>query len=904
MARFPGEHSAVRAVTQATGAWLHPDSPYRRGSEPERQIQRRAGAFGLFCVITGAIGVGWALIAVFVQGSHASVVDPAFGPATLQGAVLLVAISVFAPQAVFRTRNAALTREVLSNPSAPIRPWQSTTITFDAVLVGALLAGLYFEADLTLAFFGLAFALRILLQSRRELTIDPNARYHSLVMAWTTAATGAAAFLVVKPLSQSVATGGSIIPLLFAALLAMYVGLVFNAFERWVAGDRTRWAFARDAVDTRRILVALVSAVIAWLVSVVGVRVGEAYGDSALLAGSLAGLGIFLASWLLLWYASVRLWHRDALRTLALWSSHQAEVIGRLADGSLSPELAARAALPITARMAVSVFGATRAMVVLDDNHGHTTTHLVAVDRFANAPSPDPTSLATLPHIRIPLFAVPGHANTSSITVAGWLWPGWFLTRSPRLIHRFAELSTKSLLTPVVASDDDRISRAFDTMFDEVNRWPTLTAFEEVVGRMRARSDANPHSDSLLVAVYAIDEFGALAGGRFEQAAVAQVMRLAVGNPDFAGHDVFVAYENPGRLWVALAGGPIIRNGIALLRGLQQYINDHGAVPSARLDVDVHVSVSFGYAAHQVDDFTYEGLMAMARQRLAADQGARDPFSVDDLLTYDIRPEDIIGAPETPVTVVDILNLLRADRAEATAPAFETRFRPIVSLDTGATVGLVTATSWRRSLGSLDLSDERHLHALVNRQAELAAEMTSVVLERLKPVYAEADALGQTDLPIVTWMPSILLAPEAGELALPNLVTPFLDRAECSRTVLLVDAIPVGAGQALRLLTDRGLHVAVTAGAATAADPTDLYGWQRWGIVFPQHVAQGPSGVDGLTVQQTASAIATHDTRLIAVADDTADSRALIAHNLRWAIDPAHEHHSVRESVGPARELS
>ncbi|MBI1350202.1 MAG: hypothetical protein GC156_03705 [Actinomycetales bacterium] len=904
MARFPGEHSLVRASTQALGAWLHPVSPYRRHSEPERQIQRRAGAFGLVCLVTGAIAVVWAVVVVIVNGGDPSVVDPAFGPATLQGAVILVTISVFAPQAVFRTRNAALTREVLSNPSAPIRPWQSTTITFDAVLVGALLAGLYFEAALTLAFFGMAFGLRILLQSRREIAIDPNARFHSLVMAWTTGATGAAAFVIVKPLSKSVEIGGSILPLLFAALVAMYVGLVFNALERWVAGDRSRWAFARDAVDSRRIIVALVSAVIAWLVSVVGVRVGDAYGDQALLAGSLAGLAIFLAAWLILWYASIRMWHRDAIRTLALWSRHQAEVVGRLADGSLSAELAARAALPVTARMAVSVFGATRAMAILDDGRGHVTSHLAAVDRFANAPTPDPASLATLPHLRLPLFPVPGHANTSSITVAGWLWPGWFLTRSNTLIQRFTDLATETLLTPVVSADDDRIARAFDTMFDDVNRWPTLTAFEEVVARMRSRADANPHSDSLLVAVYAIDEFGALAGGRFERAAVAQVMRLAVGNPDFAGHDVFVAYEDPGRLWVALAGGPIIRNGIALLRTLQQYINDHGAVPSARLDVDVHVSVSFGYAAHQVDDFTFDGLMAMARQRLADDQGARDPFNVDSLMTYDIRPEDIIGAPDAPVTAVDVLNLMRADRSEIASDAFTTHFRPVMSLDSGGTVALVTSVAWHRTFGTLDLADERHLHALVNRQAELAAETVTITLERLKPVFAEADALGHHDLPVLAWMPSILLAPEAGELALPNLVPPALDRAECGRLVILVDAIPMGSGQALRLLADRGVRLAVTAGAATAADPTDLYGWQRWAIVFPQHVVQGPAGVDGLTIQQTASAIATHDTVLIAVADDVADARGLATNNVRWAIDPRHQHESVRESVGTARELS
>ena len=277
--RFPGERSSVAALALAVGAWLHPVSAFRQRSEPERQLQVRAGVVGLVCIVIGALAVGagvwprWCSAATTPPSA-----DPAFGPATLQGALVLVAISVFAPQAVFRTRNAALTREVLSNPSAPIRPWRSTTITFDAVLVGAMLAGLYFSPALTVAFFGLAFVARIVFQGRRELRADPNARFHSLTTAWASAVTGAAAFFVVKPLAASVSAQGSILPLLFAALVAMYVGLAFNSVERWVAGDRTRWAFARDAVDTRRIVVALVSAVIAWLVSVVGVWVGESYG--------------------------------------------------------------------------------------------------------------------------------------------------------------------------------------------------------------------------------------------------------------------------------------------------------------------------------------------------------------------------------------------------------------------------------------------------------------------------------------------------------------------------------------------------------------------------------------------------------------------------------------------------
>jgi hypothetical protein len=898
--RFPGERSVAFAPARALGAWLHPVSGFRRRSAPEIQLQFRAGVVGIVCIATGLVAVAVSVWIVVGDVGTVARSAAAFGPATLQAAIVLVIISVFVPQAVFRTRNAALTREVLSNPSSPIRPWRSTTITFDAVLVGALLAGLYFEAALTLAFFGLALSARVVFQSRRLLRADPNARFHSLVAAWTSAATGAAAFLIVTPLSASVSVQSSILPLLLAGIVAMYLGLGFNSVERWVAGDHTKWAFARDAVDTRRIVVALVSALIAWLVSVVGVWIGEQSADGSEVAGSAAGLGVFLASWLILWYASIRMWRRDALRTLAMWAAHQSELVTRLADGSLDAELAARAALPITTRMAVSVFGATRAMAVLDDGRGHVTRHLVGVDVYDSAPPPDPRSLTTLPHISLPLYPVPGHPNTSTVTVAGWLWPGWFMTRSAGIVHTFTELATSTMLMPVVAADDQSRATAFDTMFDSVNRWPTLTAFEEAVTRMRKRADDNPQADSLLIAVYAIDDFGALAGGRFEQAAVAQVVRLALGHQDFAGHDLFVAYEEPGLIWVALGGGPIIRNGIAVLRGLQQHINDHGAVPSARLDVDVHVSVSFGYAAHQVDDFALDGLMAIARDRLAADQGARDPFSIADLLSYDIRPEDIIGEHETPVTAVDVMNLLRADQSSAAGRRFTTTFTPVSNSDTGGTEALLVSIGWDRSFGSMDLARSADFLSLVNRQVALAAEATRITLERLKSVFAEADAIGLPDLPVLVALPSILLNPEAGELALPNLVTPFLDRRECSRTVLVVESVPMGGGQALRLLSDRGVRIAVTASAAAAADATDLFGWHRWAVLFPRHVVQGPGGIDGLTIQQTVSAIASRDTHLVAVADDTVDTRELAGHSIHWLISPDDAHESVRESVRTA----
>jgi hypothetical protein len=361
---------------------------------------------------------------------------------------------------------------------------------------------------------------------------------------------------------------------------------------------------------------------------------------------------------------------------------------------------------------------------------------------------------------------------------------------------------------------------------------------------------------------------------------------------------MFYSYEKPGRVWVALSGGPIIRNGIGVLRDLQQFINEHGSVPSARLDVDVHVSVSFGYAAHQVDEFTCAGLMIAALNRLAIDQSSRDPFTVENLITYDITPEDITGEASTPVTAVNVLNLLVSDHATTTASPFTTRFVPVCDVVSGSTEAVLAEIGWHRSFGSLDMSDANAFLTLVNRQRRLAAEASRIIIERLKTVFAEADHLGLEQLPIIVRVPASLLYPDAREYALPNLITPTLDRRECSRTVLLFNTVPSGAVQALRVLTDRGLHVAVTAAAAAAADPTDLLGWQRWGILFPQHVIQGPNGIDALTVQQTASAIATHGTRLIGIADQFADPRDLVEHSITWTIDPRLTFDSVRESVG------
>jgi hypothetical protein len=897
MTRGSGVRPSLGAFVRSLGAWLHPVSGFHPHGDDERSLQARVGVASLFCIVTGTVGLVIALIIVLPDPSDRQH-GAQFGTPALAAALIVVCLSVFAPMAIFRTKNAATTREVLSNPSAPIRPWRSTTITFDAVLVGGLLAGLYFDAELSLLFFGLALIVRVVFTTRRTLESDPNARFHKLTRAWTSGVTGGVAFLLVAPLAGLVSIQGSIAPLILASVVAMYVGLAFNAGERWVSGERTKWAFAKDAVDTRRLVVAIISAFIAWLVAVVGERFGEIFAGNSVTAGTMAGLGIYVMSWLVLWFVSIQWWTRDATRSLALWAKHQAEVTARLADGSLSPELAARASMPTTGRIAASVFGATKTMVVLDDAHGNVTTHLVAIELYENSPRPEPRDVLIEPSMRMELYPAPDHPNMSSVTVAGWLRTGWFMTRSRRIVNRFTELATAALLSPVLASDEDRLEQAFGSMFDSVNRWPTIAAFEQAFELMQRRADDNPHTDSLIVGVYAIDNFGALEGGRFEQAAIAQVMRMALGHQDFAGNDVFVAYEPPGRVWLALSGGPIIRNGITQLRSLQEHINEHGSVPSARLDVDVHVSVSFGYAAHQVDEFTFSGLSATALSRLGIDQGTRDPFTVDNLLTYEFTPEDITGAPQTPVTAVNVLNLLLADHATTTENPFITRFTPVRQVIDGTTQALMADVGWLRSFGTLDLSDPDAFLALVNRQQKLAAEATRVIVDRLRAVFAEADHLGREALPVVVGLPSTLLHPEAREYSLPNLLTPAMDRRECARTVILFNTVPAGAVQSLRLLIDRGLHVAVTAAAAAAADPADLYGWPRWALVFPQHVIQGPSGLDALTVQQTATAIATRETHLIGVTDGIADPRDLVEHAVLWTIDPTESYGSVRESLG------
>jgi hypothetical protein len=847
---------------RAAGRWL---APVTSGPD-QASRQLRTGILGvLFAGIWAA-----AILAAFafLYSDIGAELPP---PDVLLAGLVLVAISVFTPQALFRTGNESSTKRILASPTRPIAPWSTSTISFNAILVGAMLAGLYAEPVIAFLLFSLAYMIRMSVLSRRESDRDPNTRFHQLTAAFTAMLIASIAYSIVRPLASAVVIEHSVIPLLLAGIVALYIGLILNAVDRWARCERRGWAAARDLVDLRRLLVAAVSAGISWIVAITGESLPRFTGDLTDTAlPAIAALGVFLVCWLLLWVISISIWRIEARRTLALWRSQQSVILTRLADGSLDPDLAAKAALSITSRIAAVVFGATRVLTIQDDGEGRVSQGVLRTDVFPGAPDALPITPSGRSGKLIPL-SVDGR-TTSSVTISDCLLPGRFLLRSRALVDEFSELATIGLLAPELSRSADRNSVAYAAMFE--GAWPSMSALDQAMLAMRERFDRAPHQSSLIVGVYAINEFAALAGGRHEHAAVSHVMRSALSSPLFTGTEVFVAYENPGRIWIAVSGGPIIRNTIQLLRDLQDSLNSFGRAASSSTDLEVFVSVSFGYAAHQVDDLSPEGLIQTARDRLAADQSARNPLSDPDFSTLELTPELFTRTEPTPVTVDSLLDGMTRDRG---SDAFITESHPILTTPNGSFEGSLLSVGWVREFKYYDMRQPENMLKAVNRQPHLAALAAEISLDAL---LLELDA---SPLCMIQ-MPSVLLHPEAGELALPNLIVPKLDHVQCQRTVLLFDEIPAGGGETLRMLADRGLNIAVTAAAAASANSHDLAGWPRWAIVFPAHVMQGVHGIDDLTITQTASAGATAGTRLIAVVDSHADLRDAEMHGINGVL--------------------
>jgi len=200
--------------------------------------------------------------------------------------------------------------------------------------------------------------------------------------------------------------------------------------------------------------------------------------------------------------------------------------------------------------------------------------------------------------------------------------------------------------------------------------------------------------------------------------------------------------------------------------------------------------------------------------------------------------------------------------------------------------------------------DPSNLMTLVDRQFELAGEASNFFTQRLIQFMTELNFQGHTNTPLMIRMPSILLNPDSGTLALPNILGRALDRRQASRTIVLIDSIPRGSGQALRLLRDRGINIAVTSTAAIGADPSDLADWDRWAVVFPGRLLSGPSpiasGLDPLTIRQTSLAIATGDTRLMATFDELTDPQTLGDGPINWFIDQSVGYSSVDQVMDVA----
>jgi hypothetical protein len=257
-------------------------------------------------------------------------------------------------------------------------------------------------------------------------------------------------------------------------------------------------------------------------------------------------------------------------------------------------------------------------------------------------------------------------------------------------------------------------------------------------------------------------------------------------------------------------------------------------------------------------------------------------MSDPDFSTLELTPELFTRADPTPVTVDSLLDGMTRDRG---TDAFVTMSCPVLSTATNALEGTLISVGWVREFKYFDMRQPENLLKAVNRQPHLAALAAEISLDAL---VAELD---HSPLCMIR-MPSVLLHPEAGELALPNLLVPKLDRTQCQRTVLLFDEIPPGGGETLRMLADRGLSIAVTAAAAASANSGDLAGWSRWAIVFPTHVMQGARGIDELTISQTASAGASFGTQLIGIVSGRIDMREAQANGISAVI----AEHSVDEA--------
>lgn len=809
------------------GRWLLPTG--------SASVQARAlvvGIAGLLTVSATLVGLAGIIISPANLLNFRDSVNAGYA----EIAVLFVVAIVLAPAAVFRTRNRARTEQLLTDSAAPSRHWDRATIQFDAVLAGSMLAGVFYFPLGALACFGLALILRAALVARRVRRGVPDARYVAVLQAFSSLVSCAVAYAIVLPLTPVIIAGGSFVPFLVAGAAAMYAGLGVNAVDRWVRGNRAPWSLALDVLDPRRLIIAAVSATFAWLVILCS-SIADAWGDQV--ASIFVGIGAFFGAWILLWLVSLLVWRFEAMRILRRWSEHQARVVARIADGTLDPSLAARAGVAIVGRISMSVFGADR--VAVRRGSGDITAFGVSGDGV------DVSATLAGRHREWRLQSDPLAARPDWIYLADLNWPGRFLVRTRFVPEWFRAIALETLVVPDVADVRSGGRSAFSELFDEATGLPSRTAFLGSIAQLRTRCDARP-AGSLAIAVYGIDDFGSMGHTALGRELLSRLTgELSV---EFAEIERFVAYEAPGRVWIAVLGSDV-RESIARFHAVRE-------------SADIRRLVSMGTAVYQVDAIDECDLIDIAEERLGIDASVNGA-------------EGYGGA-----TLLDLASDLRAAADEGAVESFVT---PITSVDRRTSDAVLVSLSWPHRFGSADLSDPDAFMKAVNRQVPAARIAAELLCESTHLALADLDFVGGDQAMALVAMPSVLLHPEAGKDALPNIVAGEFDRIEAARTVLLFDTVPKGSGQVLRMLVDRGFKIAVTSGAVATASPADLAGWQRWGVVLNSHLLDGPRGVDSLAIQQSITALAGAETRVVGEISRGIDPAILRAQQIEWVLD-------------------
>ena len=868
--RFAGNDDAMNALhagLTSLGAWLMPAPVASHGPADIQRVRTRVGLVAAVAGIAGIAATAIATSAVLGGLTRPGLPAPitTIDPAGILIAFALVVATTFAPQAIFRTHNAAAIKRILAQPMTPLRAWSRATLRMDAVLVGAMISALLFPPSLMLALFGLAFIVRVMVSSK--VSRDPNARLHAVEQATSAFVTGAVAYAILRPLAAGIITDLSIVSFLLAALVGTFAGLVVDAVHRWSHAERRPWAFAFDVIDIRRVIAIVLASVIAWVAVWVAGSVDAALGDP--LAVGAALIGMLTATWLLLWVVSISAWRAEGQRALTLWSAHQAQIVARLTDGSLDPAIAAKAAAPTATRMAIVVFGARQAMTTVDAGSGGRTRTFVSIDRYEAGPTPTTAFAPDTPQVQLRLYADDDHPNASGIALTGWLTPGRFLLRSPAVVNRFREIATAALLTPVLAAGATRDDAIAEGLLDAEVHWPAMSAFNAVAADFRRRCDAAPHLHSLVFGVFEIDDFAAIRETPMGRLAATHLLRTVTGFGGLDGHDAFVAYEEPGRVWVALGGGPVIRSSVGLLRELHDHVETHARVPAPRRDVEVSIGVSFGHSAYLVDDLTYSGMVETARERLAQDQALRSPMLDEVMLGID-TVEALLGV-DAPISAEDLVSDLRIARTR------DALVREIVPIEEhGQLRAAWLRVGWPRRIGHHDLTDAEHFLAVADRQPSLGAEAARAIVDlalRTRDELAE-HAMA---VPLLVPLPAVAF----GSDDLSRLARIELEPLPKDGVVYVADQLPRGCGPRMRELQALGVDIAVTAAAAASADAADLADWQCWAIVFP--ALQGQRAIDDLVVQQTTTAVASPSTLLVTTSRTPADRHGHPLLTASWA---------------------